>query len=1267
MTKRFLLLLVCLVLAACGGGGGGGDIPAERPTHIADGYGVDAVICNGTVIAYSWSGGAKGTQLGQGTTDEYGYYNLKIKAPNQPVLLEIQGGYYTEEASDRRVTLQAGQKLYAVTYYSGEDLTIMITPWTTIAAGLAEYYVNVQNINAENAITAATSAITGIVGVNVLETYPINITDQANSTGNLTDGHLYGFFSASISSWTAQISEYNGLNPHTVYNSISLAQLMYADIQLDGALNGYGILFNGHAGNLFMGNYALNAGNYRQMIGHHLIQAAGADYNHTGLVVADLIEPAHQYSQRVNAIFDNEPPLPLDADGPEIFQTEPLGQYYAGTVTYPFRIVDPVGIESLSVSLDGDPLNVDVPDGTDETVSVTIRTTTYDDGAHTLTIAAADKIGNESTTELTFNINNTGILLNLTCATLTRTNPYTLTGTYEETAGGELENLTINGQAVAVNTNNKTWSYITNLGHGYNDIDLVGEDNLGNTSTLRFEIVLDQIQPAAETAHTDARFIRPDSSTFDRWLEDQNLTYPILFNYYNIFLNEVAVERNALDSARIPYFAFTPSDPPDNGAFTWPEDLVVTMTYNLNDVELSSRILYPVQDANEYLIPIVVEYMHTDFATCNDDDIHTFIVHIEDQAGNVLEKIFSFKAHVNTPQLNLSSSTRNSTVNVYAWDEAAKGGLVATGTTDQHGQANLGLLSNERPLLIEIAGGQYIETGSGYTVNFQESQVLQAVVDFVEEDITASVTPLTHATTAYAQYLARNGQAATDAINNANARVSEIYSINTLTTPLLDITDANNATEFVSDEYRHSFILAGLSRWTYDAAHANNASNQQQYNSLLLAELLARDLGNDGRFNGVEYFGEVPVNQDVYTKRFAEAIMAVIASNRNATTLDAVDFLNIDLDVTPTSNEALEFGNTTFADRSNLVSHEIYSTDYDFQNFNDHRLLLSYTSPSAHSLTHDYFDAVKYHTVRETRNFNYRARAYRYPTADTEWDSCGNDGCKLETNLGGWANVTSYQYFVMGYNPLIPSIPSTAGEYGTWQTRELPATEQILFDHNADQLPPATASGWEYFISGRVDNLLDLNVGRNETQRVYAPWVANYRISASGSYQFAWQANMNYVLGPGTVIMFLTQAAIDEIYSKYGKPPEIQRQTSIAYETIERYTDRTDHSASQQFGNNRFALEDWQGDPASMSYGYYVIPGQRHAKLKHYITLPNVTLFSSGNPTYTAATYDQALSWTLNKNVSLVVILGGLDMDQISQMPHYKLTTSGQNTYTVSR
>ena len=234
------LCFVVFTLSSCGGSGGGSK-PPEIPKGTAAGNAVDALIIDGTITAYSWARGEQGEKLGQTVTDEDGGYFLELQTEDTPLLLVLEGGWYTEESSGERVSLLDGQRLYAVTYYEkGDTISIMLTPMTTLAYGLTQHYIKEDGENVQNAITKANSGISALFNFDILTVCPANITDGANSSPVLTDELMAGFYCAAFSSWTEQLSLNNNLDAHSYYNSIYLSQVMYNDIVYDGQLDGVG-------------------------------------------------------------------------------------------------------------------------------------------------------------------------------------------------------------------------------------------------------------------------------------------------------------------------------------------------------------------------------------------------------------------------------------------------------------------------------------------------------------------------------------------------------------------------------------------------------------------------------------------------------------------------------------------------------------------------------------------------------------------------------------------------------------------------------------------------------------------------------------------------------------------------------------------------------------------------------------------------------------------------------------------------------------------
>ena len=1275
LTVIFLTLLI-----GCGGGGDS-DVAPERPIGTADGYGVDAVVANASVAAYSWKNGVKGSLLGNAVTDEYGYYNMTIQAPAQPVLLELSGGYYIEEASDQRVNLSADQKMYAVTNYGGGDLNIMITPFTTIAAGLAQYYAEEQGENAPNAITLATSEITGITVFNIMTEYPINITYDTNHTTEMTDGHMYGFYAAAFSSWTAEISEENGTRPHNPYTSINITDLMYRDVLYDGVLNGHGITGNGRPGRLSMGVVELNAETYRLKIAQHVIIAAAADYNRSGLTTDDVLEHAHTFSQRVNALYGFESPLPLDAEGPRVYQLEPLGRYYRGEIDYAFRIVDIVGINSMSVSMDGNPLECQTPTGTTADLTVHIDTGQYTDGEHHIEVVSTDLLQNESTHTITLFTNNTGVLINIDSdLSLNRHAAIEVAGSYELT-GTTIDSITVNGDPALISQNDQRFSYLLYLDEGYNDVSVVGTDTIGNQTEVTATIPVDYTWPEIITNddHGYHRFYLLDGSGGNFTLHDENTGYPLYFDYYNTSLNNLPLDHVELLSAEIPFFTLIVNDPEGEGVFTIDENMTVEMRYVLHGQEVSQRALYPVEDTtNKYFIPLVTEYLTDQFLQTDVDDIHTINVRAFDEAGNSIAKILTFKAFIDAPDLTLTTLNNRSTVRVYSWENGTKGGIITEGRTETDGTAQLRLFADAGPILIELSDGRFEEIGTGGNVRMQEGNTLKTVVYFDRQSLSVNVTPLTHVMASAAQSLIALGHPAQDAINAANENLSATYGFDILTAGIANISDANSATTICSDEYRHAFTLAGLSRWSHEAGQQNGAIDQSYYNSILLADKMAADIADNLLLDGGQYFGAVAINQSTYQTGFGESIAEAVAFYSNTTNLTLADFVGSELTVVDAAEAVQAFG-VAFEQRETTINREINTVDYEVSNRSGSPLYLKVDDISDQSTCdHEYYDAVREHILRRHRDLRYRGRTWT--PMRPFYMGTPND------NFYGWQIITKYEFW----------------QNDRWTEVNLPATEAINIYHDSDTMPADGYHDWEYFITENVGELknytLDDIDGRTDWpvnsatgSRADLPkyeWVFDYYmpeyqhpVVANGDmtenqkhwYKKAWGLSIEYT-GPhqtsqyGDWTLSASQLQYLTTYLDREVTPQIQRDYLESYTVVQAphnvVTER--YSENHPFQGSRFTVVNGQGQSVPQTNGQYVIPANGSIVIKKYVTTPAITVNSHGSITYAPNVFDESIAYNIDKDIALSVSQGGT-ADLQNQMPTYEMSSIGNATYTLTR
>lgn len=911
-TLNFFLVLIfvcCVSFVACDNGDKN-DIPERTPSGGVDGNAVDALIINGTITVFEWENGTKGAQLAQATTDENGYYSVAVQAETQPVLIQLEGGYYIEEASGVKVDLKDGQKLFCVTPFEmGSELSVMVTPWTTIAYGLTQYYYLTEGENVANAITLGTAAISTLVDVLIAKVCPQNITEDVVSSF-LSDELQYGFFCAAISEWTKNISIENGHGGsriHSYWNSIYMNQLMYRDIAVDGQLNGRGwSMDKSTVVELSMGSVLLDAQVYRKYIGLHMINAANADYNRSGLTVDDILGSALQFANRVNEIFEYSEPLPIDNTPPTITRTDAVGTVYSGLIDYQFTVKDHCGVTFVELSIgDDEPVTI-VPDST--FVTLPIDTSLYDEGENELVITAEDALGNSVTTSHTLTFNNVGVSINVTSTSITNQREYRIEGTYTEvnTRLSEI-NLTSDGDdySASLNTLNGTWTAALTLSNGSNSVEIEVIDNVGNVNITELIVDLDQQNPFLTNGmHSNATY-KTETGLTVKQIEDNYTAEPIYIDIYNSSLNGCPVAAENLIAAEIPYFNFMVEDLPDNEVSTAPADLNVTFDFYTGGNQLVfgnvlTPISTPISDMDdEFLIPLCTEYFTDAWAQQTDTEIVNLIkVSIEDQAGNQTQKDYEFKVYFNAPVVSINSFTDNCTVVIRSFVSGIPGAIIATGTTDSDGYCGLNVATESQPIHISLSEGRYFEQSNGNFVDMESGQEITAVYNFNKADCSITVSPLTHlaAISAEHSYSAGKVDYSDAAVDSANATISQIYGVDIVNTEPLRITSFISGSTGYSDGNAYGFILAGMSRMCSDVSEANTTSgNMSYYNTVLLAQSMGIDIA-DGKLDGqtgsdLIYFGD-PVDPYFYRNTLANAILNAVNSAQNQTGFKTIDVLD---------------------------------------------------------------------------------------------------------------------------------------------------------------------------------------------------------------------------------------------------------------------------------------------------------------------------------------------------------------------------------------
>jgi len=402
MNKAILALIMAGALAGCNSEGGSSGIPEPRPSGSVSGVAFDGLITNGDVKVYAWDG-EQGELLGEGETDSAGEYSVELdQVPSQTVLIEVQGGRYDEEASGRSVALRSGDFLRAVYDYSqGEEISVSLTYYTTLAAGLADYMVS-TGTSPQKAVEKSNTTISDLVGLDIREVVPLEIVDSANATPVVTDQHLYGFATAAISQLTQWISEQNSQPTHKEYNSIKFAAAAYHDIKADGLLDG-----SGSNGVVAQGIVKLNPDIYRNRIATNMLVMANSEVNVTNLNPSDILSMAQDFNKSNSALFAGAEQIALDQNEPAITNVSHSDeQTVAGVIDFGADIVDLVGLEEVSLYIDG---TLHDFQGGESSPSFQIDTVGLADGLRDLEIRARNVAGGTASHLVTVNVSNYGI------------------------------------------------------------------------------------------------------------------------------------------------------------------------------------------------------------------------------------------------------------------------------------------------------------------------------------------------------------------------------------------------------------------------------------------------------------------------------------------------------------------------------------------------------------------------------------------------------------------------------------------------------------------------------------------------------------------------------------------------------------------------------------------------------------------------------------------------------------------------------------------
>ncbi|MBI5870982.1 MAG: hypothetical protein HZB44_08555 [Actinobacteria bacterium] len=205
ISKNLLLLtLVIGLLLAMFGCGEENKSTSAISTSVGEditvsGTAVKGPVEGGMVTAYGMNNGAKGEQLGSATTDAQGNFSMTISDYSGPMMLSMNGGTYTDEATGSMMTMGTNDVMTAVmpSISGGASVTgIQITPLTAMAQAMAG---DMPGGMTANNIDAANMAMSQYFMVgDVLRTMPMNPNMPGSGAGATQEMRNYGMVMAGM-------------------------------------------------------------------------------------------------------------------------------------------------------------------------------------------------------------------------------------------------------------------------------------------------------------------------------------------------------------------------------------------------------------------------------------------------------------------------------------------------------------------------------------------------------------------------------------------------------------------------------------------------------------------------------------------------------------------------------------------------------------------------------------------------------------------------------------------------------------------------------------------------------------------------------------------------------------------------------------------------------------------------------------------------------------------------------------------------------------
>lgn len=207
-ARTIISIVATLLLAtACGGGGGGAiENVGSGGTGYINGFATKGPIGSATVAAFGISNGQLGAQIATATTAADGAFTMPIGSYAGPVMLQVSGGSYTDEATGTVMPMAPGDVMTAVIPSVAAGTTnsgIQVTAVTAMAQAMAQHMsggMTQANIAAANSAMGSNFSVSDILHVQ-----PMNPLTTGSGAGASQDAQNYGMTLAAMSQYAKSL------------------------------------------------------------------------------------------------------------------------------------------------------------------------------------------------------------------------------------------------------------------------------------------------------------------------------------------------------------------------------------------------------------------------------------------------------------------------------------------------------------------------------------------------------------------------------------------------------------------------------------------------------------------------------------------------------------------------------------------------------------------------------------------------------------------------------------------------------------------------------------------------------------------------------------------------------------------------------------------------------------------------------------------------------------------------------------------------------